>query len=1491
MEQNGNKASENKIGAVMVVGGGIAGIQASLDLADSGLMVYLVESKAAIGGNMVRLDKTFPTGDCSMCMISPKLVSVGRNPNIKIITLSDVQSIEGKAGNFRAKVLKRPRFIDENKCNGCGNCTNVCPVDIANPFDCELGTRKVVAKPYPQAMPGICEITKLGHAPCKVACPAHVSAQGYIQLIKKKEYIKAVNLVRERNPLSAICGRVCSHPCEEACTRADADAPVAVKWLKRFASDKEIEMLDNGLISLPDEKTPAADAKKVGVIGAGPAGLTVANDLADKGFAVTIYEALPIGGGMLAVGIPEYRLPKKILNHEIEIIRRKGVKIIYNCKVGKDISFDRIREDNQAVFIGAGAVLGRKLGIEGEDLKGVVHATDFLRKVGLGEATDEVKGHVAVIGGGNAAVDSARSSVRKGCKVTIVYRRTRHEMPAYEEEVEAAIHEGIEIMFLAAPAKIIGENGAVKELECIKMELGEPDASGRRSPKPVKGSEFRLKVDVVIPAISQDTDFSFIDKAQVSVSKKSLITADKKTAATSLEGVFAGGDAVTGPSTVIEAVAAGKAAAESIEKYLNGEDINANRFEDTICEFPKELLPKVSDIGKKDRAAMNELPASIRKTSFIEVETGLTEEQALAECERCLNCAMCCECKECVKACDQNAINHDMKDEIIDLEVGAVILAPGYETFDPALAPEYGFGRFPNVITNLQFERILSASGPYMGEIRRPGDGKHPHSMAFIQCVGSRDCREGGDYCSAVCCMAATKEAIMAKEHAPNLDISIFYMDMRAFGKGYEPYLIRARDEAHVKYVRSMASSIVEDPDTHNLTIRYQAETGEMLEEEFEMVVLSVGLRSTDSNRALAKRLGVNVDKYGFAKTDPFDPIQTSVPGVFAIGVFSGPKDIPETVMEASAAAGAVNRILGEVRGTRTPVVVMPEERDVTGEDPRVGVIVCRCGINIANNVDVEAVKNFAKDLPNVAWCEEKMYACAQDTQQTIREAIQNNKLNRFVVASCTPRTHEPLFQQTLKEAGLNPYLFELADIREQCSWCHAGIKATATDKAKELTAMAVAKAALFEPLKQASVDIDKSALVIGGGPAGMTAALALAEQNIRTTLIEKEARLGGNLWNLKYEHDGLDIAPLRDNMIRAVTSHPNLRVITGVKPVEVNGHVGHYKTKLTNGEEIVTGAIIVASGGLPYIPTEYSYGTSKNIFTQFDMENALTSPDKPFGDNAAPTVAMIQCVGSREPEHNYCSRVCCSQAIKNSIGIKQKFPKAKIVVLYRDIRTYGILEDQYRKARELGVSFIRFDEDAKPEVNVGGDGKIKIKLHDPVLEADVSINADALVLSAGVRSEPSSSEISEALKIPRDEWGFFAEAHVKLRPVDFASEGLYLCGLAHSPKSLRESISQALATVGRAMTVLSKDSIPAAARVSVVNNDQCASCLTCMRVCPYDAPYFDEKGEVHIEAVKCQGCGICASLCPGRAIQTLGFKDNQIGALLDEVDFDKVTA
>ncbi len=686
-----NNDKIKKTGAVLVQGGGIAGVQASLDLANSGFKVYLVERNAAIGGIMAHLDKTFPTGDCATCIISPKLVECARNINIKILTLSEVIKLEGEAGNFRAFVKRNVRYVNEDICNGCSECEQACPVDIPDRFDRELGTRKAISKYYDQATPNIYGILKNGHAPCKIACPANVNVQGYIQLIRKKEYIKAVNLIRQRNPLSAICGRICTHPCETDCTRGNVESPVAIRLLKRFASDKEIEMLKSGKLVLPEEKTPTKGAKKVAVIGAGPAGLTAANDLADKGFAVTIFEALDSPGGMLRYGIPEYRLPREILMHEIELIRLKGVSFKYNCRIGKDITFDKLHSDHDAVFISTGAHKSRTLGIEGEHMSGIDYGIEFLRQVRCGKKMPVVRDKVVVIGGGNVAVDVARTVLRLGAKqVEIVALEQLKEMPAYKEEIQATLKEGIIIRNGWGPHRITG-NGSVGSVE-LKQCINVFDASGQFNPVYDESKRIKIEAGQIIAAIGQMADKEFMEHVNAQSGQDHFKT-DPVTLETSIKGVFAGGDNVSGPASVIDAIACGKRAAESIEKYLNDENITSGRFENSLKPLAEELLPRTKSIEKKLRAAPGELGVKERIKSFNEVETGFTEEAALAEAERCLNCALCSECMECVEACKQNAIDHMMKEQLVQLDVGSVILTPGFEEFINGQNDEFGFNR------------------------------------------------------------------------------------------------------------------------------------------------------------------------------------------------------------------------------------------------------------------------------------------------------------------------------------------------------------------------------------------------------------------------------------------------------------------------------------------------------------------------------------------------------------------------------------------------------------------------------------------------------------------------------------------------------------------------------------------------------------------------------------------------------------------------------
>ena len=883
---------------VLVVGGGIAGMQASLDLADRGFNVYLVEKTPSIGGRMAQLDKTFPTMDCSICILAPKMIDVNRRQNITLLTYSEVKEVKGEPGNFNVKILKKSRFVDLEKCTGCGECTEVCPVTFPREFDMSLGARKAIYKPFPQAIPNIFVIDKRGIPSCRAACPAGVNVQGYVALVREGKYKEALELIRRDNPLPIVCGRICFHPCETKCERGKVDEPVAVNALKRFVTDWELKHGKEEKV----EPIPKIHEEKIAIVGSGPTGLVAAYELTKKGYPVTVFEALHEVGGMLRVGIPEYRLPKNLLEIEIKHIRELGIEIQTGTVIGKDLTIEQLRQKGYKAFlIAVGAQESWKLGIEGEDLKGVIHALDFLKDVNLGK-TVELGERVAVIGGGNVAVDAARTALRLGAKkVSILYRRSKAEMPAFSAEAEAAEKEGVEFQFLVAPKKILGENGKVTALECIRMKLGEPDESGRRRPIPVEGSEFVINLDAVIPAIGEAPDVSLLSNG-AKITERRTIECDPITLETSLPGIFAGGDVVSGPATVVNAIAAGKRAAVSIARYLRGEDLKVGREEEI------KLVEEVSKEGveKRYRQIMPLIPVEKRIRSFEEVETGFTEEMALQEAERCLSCGGCSECLECEKACEPKAIMHDQKDEYIELKVGAIILATGFDPFDPSGIKEYGYGKYRNVLSSMELERLLSASGPTGGKLVRPSDNKVAHKIAFIQCVGSRSLKGEYPYCSSVCCVYATKEAALIKEHERESTVYIFYTDIRAFGKGFQEFVNRARKEWGIKYVRAKPSEIREDPKTKDLLIKYENTlTGEMNNLQVDLVVLCTALVPPQDNRSLAEALRVKVDEYGFFEVQHQlqTPLDATAPGIFLCGCCQGPKDIPDSIAQAKGAA------------------------------------------------------------------------------------------------------------------------------------------------------------------------------------------------------------------------------------------------------------------------------------------------------------------------------------------------------------------------------------------------------------------------------------------------------------------------------------------------------------------------------------------------------------------------------------------------------------
>lgn len=841
------------------------------------------------------------------------------------------------------------------------------------------------------------------------------------------------------------------------------------------------------------------------------------------------------------------------------------------------------------------------------------------------------------------------------------------------------------------------------------------------------------------------------------------------------------------------------------------------------------------------------------------------------------------ECQICETVCEADAIDYTMKERESQIDVGAVILGPGFDLFDPKLRGEYGYGIYQNVITSRQFERILSASGPTQGEVLRPSDGKHPKRIAFISCVGSRDITCGQEYCSSVCCMYSTKEAIIAKEHDAEIEPTIFYMDMRAFGKGFERYFNRARENQGVRYIRCLVSKVVELQQSKNLRIKYVREDHTFAEEEFDLVVLATGIIPSEKVKELARRLGVELNEYGFSLKEGFSPTETAQSGIFVSGAFGEPKDIPETVIEASSAAAEASSLLACARGTLTVSKEYPEEKEVVDEDPRIGVFVCRCGRNIGGFIDVPAVVEHARTLPYVVFADENLYTCSQDSLEKIKSEIERHELTRVVVASCTPTTHAPLFRDTIREVGLNPYLFEMASLREHVSWVHMNEPERATQKAKEVVAMAVSKAALLSPIYQETFELNKEGLVIGGGLAGMTAALSLAEQGFAVHLVERESRLGGHLADIHSTIDGKDTQELLRKTVEEVERRDLIRVYTDAEVREMSGYLGSYTTTLylkkeENPVELNHGVVIVATGAKEYEPKEYLYGQNSKVITQTEFEKALSSSD--FRPSSLRTVVMIQCVGSRDEERPYCSRICCCQAIKNALRLKELNPEAEVVVLYRDIRTYGFREKYYLEARRKGVLFIRYDENDKPKVSEE-DGRLRVRLTDPVVGREVAFSPDLLVLSAGVYGD--NEELAQRLKLPLTEDGFFMEAHAKIRPLDFTADGMFLCGLAHSPRTVEESIAQAKGASIRAVTILSKDKIQAKAEIPMVNEKWCSGCGICELVCPYDARKVDpERRVAEVVEVLCQACGACTVACPSGVSQQKGFETEEVLAMID---------
>lgn len=1266
-----------------MIGGGIAGIQASLDIADQNFKVYLVEKTSSIGGSMARLDKTFPTNDCSICIEAPKMVEVARHPNIEVLSYSEVKDVHGRIGNFTVKVLKKPRYVDEDACTGCGLCTQDPGCIVACPVD-------AISK---NIETGIIEIDE-------EACKTEVIEEGCKACIENCEY-----------------GAISIPPGYDHAVACD---------------------LCGGEPKCVDECP--LDALELGIF---HVNLTVNSDKCTGCRTCELVCSLEKEGvfnpRMSRIRIEE---EKGTLNANICRLCKVDARCIDSCPVEA-----LEKDENDAI---------------------------------------QLKGLCAAKGGCTACVES--------CEYDAIFLPKGAEAP-----ISCDLCGG--------------------EPKCVEL----------------------CPLDAIEKVILYD-------------------------------GITVNRDRCTGCRTC-----------------------------ELVCSFEKEgkFNPKKSRIYVKEEGGIPDITiCELCKTCPVEVpsefDMGIGERKVVyvpfAQASPLVytidreNCEICGQCDEICKRDATDAIDFSQRPEEIELNVGSVVVATGYDEFDPSAKEEYGYSIYKNVITGLQYERILSASGPTIGHILRPSDKKEPKRIAWIQCVGSRD-EKCNLYCSRACCMWATKEAIITKEHDPKIETTIFYMDIRAYGKGFEEFYKRAEGEG-VEYIKSRPAEVI-GTEEENIVIRYEDSlTHEIEEREFDLVVLSSAIIPSSANEELSRVLRVELDENGFFKERDIlsAPLETSREGVYIGGCAIGPKDIPDSISQSCGAAAKAMIPISEMRGEEIEEVELVPEKEI-GEEPRIGVFVCHCGINIGGVVDVPSVVEYANALPDVVYSEEDTFTCSDDCQTRIKDAIKEHDLNRVLVAACTPRTHEPLFRGTCREAGLNKYLFEFANIREHCSWIHRHEPELATEKAKDLVRMGVAKARRIQPEEEGEFSVPASSLVIGGGIAGMTAALNLADMGFDVRLVEKQNELGGILkdLNILFPSD-IPTEEVIDPKIRMVKDHERIKVHTGTEIKSIEGYIGNFDVTISeNGseDEFSVGTIVIATGSEEIDPTGYyGYERYDEVITQLQLEKLLRND----GFKEPKNVVMISCVGAREEEgRTYCCRYGCGTIIKNAKYLKNLYPDSNVFVLYRDMRVFGKKEEEYYEdVRSLGVQFVRYSKDKKPEVYKENE-RLIVRVYDQMLDEVIVLETDLVVLTVATEGAEDVERMSKMLKVPIGVGNFFSEAHVKLRPLDFATDGIYLCGSANFPRGINDTISQATGVASRASIPMGRGFAISEGITSVIDVDTCIMCGTCETMCPYNAIRAEDR-EINVITALCKGCGTCVAACPTGAIDQRHFQNEQILPVIKSV-------